>query len=575
MTEIGESVSSIVAYLEQLEETQQANPCDIDKLILEVTGQDDDKTKSLKIEIDKPRRSELVADVKSREILRLLRRYDMIIDCLADPHSAAKSKPAKIGGKASYVGLKCASSSHASLVLLDHLEADSPTVEQQANAASVAIAPAKFYTPKTFFDQLDINRKGSFDSVFSLIRGMITSVCGDLHCVELQATSCGVRAKGDGKKANARLVGLVRVIPRSKWAIGIKIPPLGSHSYSRETGNDFGGTAYSSRSVETSSRFNRSSSSTSTKTSGEGVLGTYDYKHEKQVGGEVDSYEFSRSVKDGEVTKTFEEKHSKSDGQSMKNVDGTITQKEIKERLSRAYGFDIVITHNDTEVECGAQIEKIKKTISAICKAITDIKQLFNKLPQIGWKFAFEVSVLAGSITLELATRYVDGAKAGGRYLATEYKLAGSIELKILDVSLSLSFGVDIRALESGIVAKVEGKLSVEASISKDIDMGFFAPRQELAAKASTTAKLSIVGSVSLLGKTLADAELSVSTGLELDDAKLIIELGSSSMFDLKGKLKMKPVQLTGFIRSPYWFDSKIDPPVKIVDGADPICTFS
>ncbi len=369
--------------------------------------------------------------------------------------------------------------------------------------------------------------------------------------------------------------GLARVLPRSKWTFALKIPPLGSHKYSREGGKDFRGTSYTKRSSETSAGLNYYNNKTTSETSGEGLLGTYTHTQNTQVGGSVDSYKQSRDVKDGSVTRTFEEKHSDRVGQTMTDTDGAATQTDIDKRLPRSWGIDLAITYNGATVETVAEAKKLWERIQEISKVITGIRDLFNKLPQLGWKFGFDISLFAGSFTFEAATKYVDGAKADGRYLATEYEFKGSIDLTILDVSVSLSFGIDVSALDSGLVAKIEGKVGVKASISKDIDMNFFSPKQEIKAKASATGKLAAIGSVTLLGKTLADAELSVSTALELDDATLTIELAKPPRCDFKGKLKMKPIELSGFIRVPWWFDTKIDPPIKITDGVDPLYTFS
>lgn len=571
--EIGETVSNMFLWIQEEQKKMQAHPCDVDTLLLEVTGQDyDEKTKSLRLEVKSPKRFDLVTDVKDRDARSLLKSYDILIDCLADPRSAAESKPAEIVASANYVGLKCATQAHALLTLTD-LEKETTVSKHLPGAGECKIAPTKFFATKNFFDQFNINREQTFDSVFGLIRGIFTIILNDRHGIKVRAESCGVRAKTDTKRPNYRLVGLVRVIPKLKLAVGLKIPKLGSFKHERKSDTDARGTS-SSRETEKSAGFNYYKDKTTSASSGAGVLGTYEHTKEKQVGGEVESYKLSRDVNDGSVTKIFEEKHSKSVGQTMTDKDGTVTQTDIKERLKRASGFDLVIIYNDTKIERKEQIEKIKKMIDDICRVVTGVKDLFNKLPQFGWKFSFDVSVLAGTVNLELSTQYVADVKAGGRYYAVEYKLKGSIEIKVIDLSLSLSFGIDIRALDSGIVAMVEGKLTVEASISKDIDMGFLSPKQEFGIPAKTTAKLSVVGYVSLLGKTLADAELSVSTGMEFADGKLIIDLAASPKFDLKGTLKIKDVELSGYIRVPYWFDSKIDPPVTLVHGCDPLYTF-
>jgi hypothetical protein len=137
---------------------------------------------------------------------------------------------------------------------------------------------------------------------------------------------------------------------------------------------------------------------------------------------------------------------------------------------------------------------------------------------------------------------------------------------------LAVSFGVDARALDSGLVIKVEGTIALKASIAKDINMDFFKPKQVLAVEADADAKIAVVGYVSLLGKTLADAELSASGGLKLK-GDLTLEWATRTC-DLKGKLESKDIELNGYIRVPWWFDKKIDPPVMILKGK-PLYTFT
>jgi hypothetical protein len=120
--------------------------------------------------------------------------------------------------------------------------------------------------------------------------------------------------------------------------------------------------------------------------------------------------------------------------------------------------------------------------------------------------------------------------------------------------------------LDSGLVVKIEGSLKLKATAAREIDMDLHKPKQRIDILVTTTAKLAVIGFVSLLGKTLADAELSASTGIDFKgniDAEW-----ATKTFDLKGSLKLRPCVLSGCIKVPLWF-KKIDPPVEVMRGAD------
>ena len=549
------------------------HPCDVNKLMLNVTGKDKEGTKVLKLETTKVRRLEAVTDVKDNHALTLLKTYDLMIDCLADPNAGSRpnAKPAHIAGRAYYTSPDCETHSHSLLTLIP-LGTRDLTILKEPGASQIEMPSHKFFAMDSYIDHIN-KRKEAFDnaaSVFGIIKSFIESVFGYVAEVDLRADACGKRARGDGGNLNELLFARVRIFRTSKWAIGLKIPPLGSFKAEKAQTVDVHGISQTKTSSEASAGFNAVKTSQSSTVSGEGALGTYKHTQDTQVLGNVNSYEASRKVKDGSVTTGFEEKHSKSDGRSMENTDGEITTDEIKERLSRESGFDLIISIDDHEIEVLEGIKKIKELIKTICEVITDVRKLFDKVPQVGWKFTFDVSVFAGSITAECAPEYVEGVKANGRYYAVQHKFNGSIEIELFMISIGVSFGVEARALDSGLVLKVEGKLTLKCKISKDIHLDFFSPKQEFEVKADATAKLAVVGYVSLFGKTIADAELSVSSGLEFK-GKFEAEL-STRKFDLHGKLKTKKIELSGFIRSDWWFDKKIDPP-KVLLPEKELCT--
>lgn len=542
------------------------HPCDVNKLMIQVTGKGKEDEKVFKLDTTKVRRTEPVTDVKDHTALTLLKTYDLLIDVIANPQSGSnhKAKPAKIEGRAYYTSPDCETQSH-SLLTLNPLGTRDQVIIKKIGGQEIEMAEHTFFARDSYIDHAD-KRKQVFDnafSVFGIVKSFIESIFGFLAEVDLRADACGKRARGDGGNLNQMLLARTRIFRSSKWAIGIKIPPLGSFKAEKEKTLDVHGISTDKSSREATAGFNAYSNKTTSTSSGEGVLGTYKHTQERQLGGNVDSYESARKVKDGSVTTSFEEKHSKSDGRSMENTDGEITVDEIKERLHRESGFELVISIDDHEVEVGEGIKKIKELIEKISETIKDVRKLFDKVPQVGWKFTFEVSVFAGTLALECTPEYVEGVKANGRYYAVQHKFNGNIEMEIFSVTLSVSFGVEAKALDSGLVLKVEGKISLKCKISREINLDFFSPKQEFEVEASATAKLAVVGYVSLLGHTMADAELSVSSGLEFK-GKFEVEIPTRK-FDLHGKLKTKKILLTGWIRSDWWFDKKIDPPKELL----------
>jgi hypothetical protein len=443
-------------------------------------------------------------------------------------------------------------------------------LKKQIGASQIDMPAHTFYARDSYIDH-DDKRKEVFDNpagVFGIVLSFIESIFGFLVEVDLRADACGKRAAGDGGHLNQMLIAHVRIFRTTKWAVGIKIPALGTYKAERSESLDVRGITTTKSSSDATAGFNAYRSSQSSTQSGQGVLGEYKYTQEKQLGGTADSYETSRKVRDGSVTSTFEERHSSGGGRTITNTDGEYTTDEIEERLKRKTGFDLVVSIDDQEIECGEGLKKIVEEIEKISKVIKDVKKLFDTMPQVGWKFTFDVSVFAGTITAECSPAYVDAVKANGRYYAVEHEFKGKIEVKVFSLSIGVSFGVDARALDSGLVLKIDGKLTLECSIAKEINLDFFSPKQEFEVKADATAKLAVVGYVSLLGKTLADAELSVSSGLEFK-GKFTAEL-STRKFGLAGTLKTKAIVLTGYVRGWLW-DSKMDPKTLLPDRE--LCT--
>jgi hypothetical protein len=146
------------------------------------------------------------------------------------------------------------------------------------------------------------------------------------------------------------------------------------------------------------------------------------------------------------------------------------------------------------------------------------------------------------------------------------------MKLELLNIKLSLSFGLDAQVLDSGLVLKVEGTVSLKVEISTDLNLDLITkPVKEIGLELKQTTEFKILAHVNVLGKTVAGAELSIAMGFEFKDAKLIIDVTKPTV-DLKGVLRAQDVTVSGFIKVPWWWDKKVDK-AKMLDGCD-IYTF-
>ncbi|MBW2522814.1 MAG: hypothetical protein JRI23_01500 [Deltaproteobacteria bacterium] len=545
---------------------QVNKPCDVERFEVKYSGvkhNEDARTDPKTVETRKVRRLEEVSDVKDRDVLRLLQQYDFVIDVLAQPNapSLPNAEPAEIEVKADYHGRHCSPQNHALILMEDLLEKETQ-IEYAPGQAKAKLGPHKYHSLMSWIDQRSTT-DAAFDSVTSVF-GMIRALWDrtDARGISIDAKSCGIRARGDGNAPNRQLRALVRIYRRSKWAVGIKIPPFGAFNDSRAGGWDARGERYGSRSQSASAGFNALSRQTSSEWSGEGALGEYKHTRRTQVGGNVSAYESSRSVSDGSVTRTFKEEYSGQAGREIADTDGSYSTKEIKDRLSYSAGFEFVVIHNETEVKLGEAIEKIKEQINAIIEVIRNIQKLFDKVPKVGWSFSFDVSVFAGTIVLEWGAAYGDPL-ANGRYLPVAWEVGGRVDIEIISLTLTVGFGVDVRALGTGVFAMISGSLTLKASVGADINIGGDKVVEEIDVAASAECKLSATAGATFLGMTIADAELSVDGGVELREGKLFVSF-TQKKFDLTGELWCKQIQLTGHIRRPILRDKHIDPP-KII----------
>jgi hypothetical protein len=301
-----------------------------------------------------------------------------------------------------------------------------------------------------------------------------------------------------------------------------------------------------------------------------------------------------RTDKDGKpIYGDKQEKYGKAYQKRKNDPKPPSIDEQIKERLKTSSGFELVLARDGREVslsELGKTYKKykktykdyqdnkkehpkddaidwIKKSVNESAKKITSVKDFFKKVPQVGWNFKFDISVLAGTFMMEWGPNLVETPLLNGRYYPVEFKFKGKIAIEIINLKLSLSFGVEAKALKSELVLKIEGTLTLKAEVEHDINMDLLKPTEKFEVKSEAKVDLDVVGYVNVFGETLSKGKLSASTGLEL---KGYMEIGwRTNTCALKGVLKTKAITVTGEISGTWLWSPKINPPIEILPGAD------
>jgi len=385
----------------------------------------------------------------------------------------------------------------------------------------------------------------------------------------------------------------------------VKIPPLGTFKESREVGStnfkhlwdDTPAHAPYKREQQVNffnlARVNNSFEQKGSTTTSTSDVQVFDYRSREvkertrdKDGRTTTTRQYSDEVGEDKKGKPiYGTKHTAYD--RKKNGRKRTNRKNLKERLELESGFDLVILRNDREVTLD-QLSKeykthkeslntlskgvkavrrdgialLKKSIEDLANLINDAKRFFNKLPQVGWKFDFEISVFAGSVLLEWGPNIVEAPLANERYYPVEFKFKGKISMEVFNLKLTVSFGVDAQAVGSRLVLKIEGTITLKATLEHEINMDLLTPVQQFEVKSEAGGKLAVVGLVTLVGATLASGELAVSGAFEF---KGYLEVGwRDSSFRLEGALNRKQVLVTGYAQVIYLWETKIDPPIEV-----------
>jgi hypothetical protein len=539
--------------------THSKHPCDVDKLMIEVSAKG--TTKPLKLKTTKVRRLDKVTDVEDPEIVTLLKTYDLVIECLADPKPTNEAKPAKITGRAYYTSPKCETQSH-SLLTLKHLATTEIVPIKRVGATEIDMPEHPFFAPTSWIDTAT-NGKGPLDNLAGVIEILITifeALRGQATDVDLIADTCGRRAAGAGGNLNELLLARVRVYRDAHWTVGVKIPAFASTKFEKKRAVN--GEKEQEETRETTSGFGATKDKSVVTTTADTTTNASD----RQSGGQrrTSSTSITRDEDGHLVSDSRSVRRSDGDGYDRKYAKGAVTFAKIDERLSADRGFDLVIALDSYEIELGEAWKKLVEAVKAFWEAITNIRKFFKLVPKVGWTFNFyDASFLAGKILVECSPEYEPEVKANERFYAVSPSYHVKIEVTLVSVKLGIEFGVELHALGSSLVAALKGEATISCSIKPDFTVSRSKPNFVLPFGADGKVELSGEGNVDFLGKTLANAKLSVSTGIEFKGNVDVHHKPWS--FEVSGTLSTKKTLLEGNIRSERLIDRKIDPPYELL----------
>ena len=558
-------------------------PCDVDKLevIVDILGEDettrDGESGPRKLSTTKVRTLEAVSDVKNKDVLALLRRYDLVIDAMAGYVSREDAYPKnrlKITAKSQPHGTACPVQLHPMIVVKPFTaSADKKAKKMDELPPEGVVQKGTAWGPKNFL-ALSFGPDGGIEGgQIGMIFGIIRSLwpLANPKVIEIRADSCGRKAKGANTPPNRTLTALVRIYRKDVFSIGIKLPPLGKYKHSR-SGTVTGEKEFEKK-TEYSAGFGYASGESSTKQSGVGRHANIETSDERWRGATGTKNETTREDH-GWVKNTESHQYSDRQGAKLTTYRGNFAL-EVQEELKKKGPIAFVIKRNDREFEKElfgekkAMIDTIIAGLVAGVEAISAGIEALKKMPQLGWKFELSLSLLAGTIALEWQPRYLKGPLANGRYYPVGLRANGKIGMEIINLSASISFGIEAVALGTGIIVKVTGSASLKVPVDTEITLEAWKPKVEVFLKPSASCEAVAKGYASVLGFSLVDAQVSAALAFSMDDGKL--EISAEHALELKGHLKREDVEIKGYLDVPvaFWTKRKrIDPPIVVYKGA-------
>ncbi len=491
-------------------------------------------------------RGQKISKKVSREAAALLNRYDLMIDVVAGYVSKEEPAPdnkVTVQGFTEYHGVTCSRQQHPLIAMLPV-----NLIEEFATCPRGIKWHAKQTEPRVFLARKLTRDTAPHDSKLGAIFDIFTSLWPGAHQKHLSviAVGCGRRAPGGGAPLT-ELSALVRIFRSDTWSVVLKLPPLGKYSHEQARTQRRGGEVTRSATTTRASRFGGATGTATTSTTTAGGAVTRGTSGSSFRGSQGTSYSTTRGQRDGVATYDGKFQSTSGPGRETHSVGDQHSNVILPDKIKRPSRFTLVVKRNDREIDSAG----FKELIESVRKIAEIIKGAFDALkrsPQLGWKITFSISVLEGSIEGQWGSRMLD-TPIDARYLPVVTFFSLKIDVMLLDVSAELSFGVEAKALGTGVQLKVSGTIGCRVPLNVHV-AGTQDPF-EVKLTPSIECKLSVVADASVVGLSLVNAQASASGGITVD-GKFVVD--PTRGLDLVGTVKRKPIIVKAQIS---WFGAR------------------
>jgi len=540
----------------------ESKPCDVQKLTVRamVLG---DEVKDRTLKTAKRLRGQPISKKVPQEVAAFLDRYDLVIDVVAGYPSKEDSSPdnkVKVQSFAEYHGSTCSRQTHPLITL-------SPVnlIEELKATPGGVFWKAKQTDPRMFMARSLQRDTQQHDNKLGAIFDIFTSFWPGAHQKHLAvlAVGCGRRAPGGGAPLT-ELAALIRIFRSDTWSIVIKLPPLGKYTHEREAK-----LSLRTREVErsttstTSGGFNavRGSTSQKTTTTAGGAV-SRENSGSSFRGSQGEQYTTKRGQgSDGSPTYSSKEESTRGPGREFSSGGGVSSDKILPDKIKKPSGFMLSIKRNDREIDA-AGFKEVLESILKIAEIIKDGFESLKRMPQLGWKITFSISVLEGSIEGQWGPKMID-APIDDRYLPVVTFFNLKINVMLLAVSVELSFGLEAMALGTGVILKIAGSLGCKVPLNVNV-VGTQDPF-EVKLTPSIECELKVIGYASVLGFSVIDVQVSLTGGITVD-GKFVVD--PKRGLHLEGAVKRKPIVVKGHLKWPLGAPKPIDP-IVVLPGAE------
>lgn len=322
---------------------------------------------------------------------------------------------------------------------------------------------------------------------------------------QIAVDSCGVRTSG--KVFKGRTIEVV-AYPVDQLGFTLTVPPFSKRTYSHEA---------------TLKVLNKDSQeyTTTTQTRTDGI----------ETAGESHTQSYTSATKDGQSSYQGSESIETGGKKLTESISNESTSLQLEEDTAEVPDeskIELKLMRNGKEDQSTLAVRSVVDSLQNLQKTFLEFWEGLDKIvPQVGWKFDFNISFFAGSLACTWGYRQKDARVFFGWSVEAD--------IKIVEAAGSLSFGVD---LGNWLVAKLTGTLSGEVHLKGKIEKS--------SAKGGTSEELSVPGSIKVeltgdaaVGYGWVRFERQAGANLELEvTAKIDFEHAKSPSISAKGELK-------------------------------------